>query len=166
MNETNSNEWNIYSLFSAKQLQHNLFADDLFPASRWALYHGPNHSTEPELQRVSKWSSSLWTNNERVTLLLLLDLKRLCQLESIRAEVMNYFTYANKFKIQLFLTVLTRDFLCHVQGSEIYEDFRGNWVWIGDILIEFTERFLSGFPRFRLYVKKKSFKTILLVVWK
>ena len=27
----------VYSLFSAKQLQHNLFADDLFPASQWAL---------------------------------------------------------------------------------------------------------------------------------
>ena len=30
------NEIYIYSLFSAKQLQHNLFADDLFPASQWA----------------------------------------------------------------------------------------------------------------------------------
>ena len=44
----------IYSLFSAKQLQHNLFTDDLFPASQCALYHGPNHPTEPELQRVTK----------------------------------------------------------------------------------------------------------------
>ena len=43
---------------------------------------------------------------------------------------MNYFTYENRFKIQLFLTVLTRDFLCHVQGSEIYEDFI-EWIGFG-----------------------------------
>ena len=109
--------------------------------------------------------SLIWTNNERVTLLLLLDLKGLCQLERIRVEVMNYFTYASKFKIQLFVTVLTRDFLLsRPRFLNLRRLYRGNWVWIGDILIEFTERFLSGLPQFRLFVKKRSFKTISLVV--
>ena len=94
-------------------------------------------------------------------------LKGLCQLESIRVEVMNYFTYASKFKIQLFLTVLTRDFLLsRPRFWNLRRLYRGNWVWIGDILIEFTERFLSGLPQFRLFVKKRSFKTISLVVSK
>ena len=41
-----------YSLVSAKQLQHNLFANDRFPASQSALYC-PNQNTETELLRVT-----------------------------------------------------------------------------------------------------------------
>ena len=43
------------------------------------------------------------------------------------------------------LLFLTRDFLCHVQGTEIYRDvLQAYWIWISDILIEFTERFFSA----------------------
>ena len=59
------------------------------------------------------------------------------------------------------LLFLTRDFLCLVQGSEIYRDVkRANWVWIRDIFIEFTERFLSGYATsssLNFFVKKKNF---------
>ena len=57
------------------------------------------------------------------------------------------------------LLFLTRDFLCLVQGSEIYRDVkRANWVWIRDIFIEFTERFLSGYATsssLNFFFKKK-----------
>ena len=40
------------------------------------------------------------------------------------------------------------DFLCHVQGSEINRDvFQANWVWVRDIIIDFKERFFSGYAR-------------------
>ena len=67
-------------------------------------------------------------------------------------------------KILLFLT---RDFLCHVQGSEFTETFASEL----DLdkgyfqLIEFTESFFSGYVRSRrclnFFVKNKSVKTIL-----
>ena len=43
-------------------------------------------------------------------------LKGLCQLENMRAEVMQI---TSTVKILLFLT---RDFLCQIQGSQIYRD--------------------------------------------
>ena len=55
----------------AKQLQHYLFSNDLLPASQSA-YH-PNHCTETSLLRVTS-DVLLNTNNQCVTLLLLLDL--------------------------------------------------------------------------------------------
>lgn len=54
-----------------KQLQHYLFSNDLLPASQSA-YH-PNHCTETSLLRVTS-DVLLNTNNQCVTLLLLLDL--------------------------------------------------------------------------------------------
>ena len=79
---------------------------------------------------------------------------RLCKLLSIA-------------KILLFLM---HGFLCHVQASEINRDvFQANWVWIRDILIEFKERFFSGYARsssLNFSVNNKSVKTILLVVLK
>ena len=55
----------------AKQLQHYLFTNDLLPASQSA-YH-PNHCTETSLLKVTS-DILLNTNNQCVTLLLLLDL--------------------------------------------------------------------------------------------
>ena len=46
---------------------------------------------------------------------------------------------------------------------------QANWVWIRDVLIEFTKRFFSGFARsssLNFFFKNKSVKTILLVVLK
>ena len=46
---------------------------------------------------------------------------------------------------------------------------QANWVWIRDILIEFTERFLSRYARsnsLNFFLKNKSVKTNLLVVLK
>ena len=49
------------------------------------------------------------------------------------------------------LLFLTRDFLCHVQGTEIYRDvLQAYWIWIRDILIEFTERFFSALSQIKL----------------
>ena len=43
------------------------------------------------------------------------------------------------------LLFLTRNFLRHVQGTEIYRDvLQAYWIWIRNILIEFTERFFSA----------------------
>ena len=55
----------------AKQLQHYLFTNNLFPASQSAYLS--NHSTETALLRVTN-DILLNMNNQRVTLLLLLDL--------------------------------------------------------------------------------------------
>ena len=44
---------------------------------------------------------------------------------------------------------------------------QANWVWIRDVLIEFTKRFFSGYARsssLNIFVKNNSVKTILLVV--
>ena len=46
---------------------------------------------------------------------------------------------------------------------------QANWVWIRDVLIEFTKRFFSGYARssaLNIFVKNNSVKTILLVVLK
>ena len=55
----------------AKQLQHYLFTNDLFPASQ-SVYR-PNHSTETALLRVTN-DILLNINDQRVNFLLLLDL--------------------------------------------------------------------------------------------
>ena len=80
-----------------------------------------------------------------------MQLKGLCQLESMHAEVMQ----------------ITFDFRPRLRN---YRDvFQANWVWIRDILIVFTERCFSGYATSRFLdfsVKNKSVKTILLVVLK
>ena len=55
----------------AKQLQHYLLSNDLFPISQSA--YRPNHSTETALLKVTN-DILLNMNDQRVTLLLLLDL--------------------------------------------------------------------------------------------
>ena len=55
----------------AKQLQHYLFSNDLFPILQSA--YRPNHSTETALLKVTN-DILLNMNDQRVTLLLLLDL--------------------------------------------------------------------------------------------
>ena len=60
---------------------------------------------------------------------------------SWRACVLRLCKLLSTLKIQFFLS---RDFPCHVLhvGTKIYGDvLQANWVWIRDILIEFTEHF-------------------------
>ena len=78
----------------------------------------------------------------------------------MRAEIMQITLNVN------ILLFLTRDVLCHVQGSKHFQRrLQANWVWIRDILIEFTERFFSGFARsssFDFFVKRKVLRQFYL----
>ena len=70
--------------------------------------------------------------------------------------------------------VFTYEFLSRTERRNLQRRFQANciglfWkrVWIRDILIEFTERFFSGYARsssLNFFVKNKSVKKILLVV--
>ena len=73
----------------AKQLQHHLFTNNLFPASQSA--YRPNHSTETALLRVTN-NILLNMNNQRVSLLiLLLDL-------STAFDTIDYDTLLHRFR--------------------------------------------------------------------
>ena len=86
-------------------------------------------------------------------------LKGLCQLESMRVENMQItFNCQNSIVFNARLPVTSKAPKCLMRRLQ---------VWITDLLIEFTERFLSGYARkssLKFFVENKSGKTILLVV--
>ena len=86
-------------------------------------------------------------------------LKGLSQLESMRVEDMQItFNCQNSIVFNARLPVTSKAPKCLMRRLQ---------VWITDLLIEFTERFLSGYARkssLKFFVENKSGKTILLVV--
>ena len=131
----------------AKQLQHHLFTNNPFPASQSAYLS--NHSTEAALLRVTN-DILLNMDNQRVTLLLLLDL-------SIAFNTVDYDTLLHRLRFS---------FGIHGKDLSWFKSYFSRWsqqMLINDILsdefsweCDVSQRSCLGPILFKLYTSNLS----------